>query len=280
MEPASPTTSVVIPTRDRPERLRDCLAALEAQTAAAFEVVVVDDGSTDTAGVAAAVDARPGTTLVRATGCGPAAARNLGARHATGSVLCFTDDDCRPGREWVRALTASIAAGAAAVAGPTRNGRPDDVFASASQLVTNHLAEASRAGSVPFAPTSNLAVRADVFASNPFDETFPLAAGEDREWCNRLAAAGHVLEFAPDAWVFHHQDLSALGFWHQQVRYGRGARHLRRSAHGEGMQPPRFYVDLLRKGFAEGVRVGALVLAAQLATTAGLALGARDERRA
>lgn len=271
--------SVVIPTRDRPDRLRNCLAALDRQTAESFEVLVVDDGSVDAAAVTAAVGDRPTTLLVRAGGFGPAAARNLGARHARGPVLCFTDDDCRPGPEWVQTMIEQVADGAAAVAGPTRNGRPDDVFASASQVVTNHLAEASRDGPLPFAPTSNLAVRSDVFAAVSFDETFPLAAGEDREWCNRLAGAGHALEFAPAAWVSHHQELSWRSFWRQQVRYGRGAQHLRRSEHGEGMQRAGFYVDLVRKGFALGAVPGMLVLVAQLATATGLVRGAVEDRR-
>lgn len=280
---SSPRATVIIPTRDRPDRLAACLAALDRQTTSDFDVVVVDDASIDGGLVESVVARRPGVGLVRATGSGPAAARNLGAREARGAVLCFTDDDCRPGPDWVRALSERVASGAVAVAGPTLNGRPGDVFATASQTVTNHLADASRAsGRAPFAPTSNLAVRADVFAGIPFDESFPLAAGEDREWCDRLASHGHVLEHEPDGWVSHHQELSWSGFWRQQARYGRGARHLRRieRAHFvEGLQPARFYLDLVRKGFARGPVPGALVLVAQVATATGIALAAIEDRR-
>jgi hypothetical protein len=154
------------------------------------------------------------------------------------------------------------------------------VWAAASQIVTNHLADASRAPwspGPPFAPTCNLAVRAEVFADVPFDESFPLAAGEDREWCDRLAAHGHHLAWEPAAWVDHHPDLSARRFWAQQQRYGRGAHHLRRSGDG-GLQPARFYVELLRRGFAEGPRVGSLVVAAQAATAVGIVRERRSAR--
>jgi len=264
-----PTASVVVPTRDRPDRLVRCLRALDAQTQPLVEVVVVDDGSRDHGAVLAAVGDRPSVRVVRGAGEGPARARNLGAKAATGDVVCFTDDDCRPGPGWVAALVDAVAAGAAAVAGPTWNARPHDRFAAASQLITNHLAAASRSTGSPFAPSSCLGVRADVAAEVPFDEAFPLAAGEDREWCDRLAAAGHRLAWAPEAWVEHHQDLPARAFWRQQVRYGRGAAHLREVGEHR-VQRPRFYAGLLRAAAAEGPAVTALVVAAQAATAWGL----------
>lgn len=270
-----PTASVVVPTRDRPDRLARCLLALDAQSEPPLEVVVVDDGSQDEGAVAGAIGDRHRVRLVRSTGAGPAAARNLGAALAHGDVVCFTDDDCRPGPGWVAAMVDRVAAGADAVAGPTRNGRPNDRYATASQLITNHLADTSRRRGTPFAPTSNLAVRADVAATHRFDESFPLAAGEDREWCERLAAAGHHLEWEPAAWVEHHQQLSARGFWDQQVRYGRGGAHLRRVTDGKP-QGPAFHVGLLRRAASEGAKVVGLVLAAQVAAAVGVA----RERRA
>jgi len=264
-----PTASVVVPTRDRADQLARCLLALDAQTEPPVEVVVVDDGSRDPRAVTAAIGDRPRVRLVRGAGEGPARARNLGARHATGDVVCFTDDDCRPGPRWVAALVDAVSAGAPAVAGPTWSARPDDRFAAASQLITNHLAASSRATSAPFAPTSDLAVRADVLAEVPFDESFPLAAGEDREWCDRLAAHGHRLAWAPEAWVEHHQDLPPSAFWRQQVRYGRGAAHLRQQG-GHRVQRPRFYAGLLRAAAKDGPAVVALVAAAQAATAYGL----------
>jgi glycosyltransferase involved in cell wall biosynthesis len=283
---AAPDVSVVVPTRDRPDRLARCLAALGQQTAPRYEVVVVDDASTDGAAVAAVVGAAPHARLVRGEGRGPAAARNRGAAAARGPVLCFTDDDCRPGLGWVAALAARVvAAGDApiAVAGPTRNGRPGDPFAAASQTVTNHLALASldtTSGRMAFAPTSNLGCTAALHASLRFDESFPLAAGEDRDWCDRLTASGGVLVYEPAAWVGHHQQLGWRGFWRQQARYGRGAyQHHRRAAPGDRLQAPRFYAGLLRAGFAEGVAAGALVVVAQVATAAGLTAEALAHRR-
>ncbi|MDQ4009903.1 MAG: glycosyltransferase [Actinomycetota bacterium] len=281
-----PQLSVVVPTRDRPDRLAACLAALERQTSPQLEIVVVDDASRDTRAVAGAVAAAPHARLVRGAGRGPAAARNAGVRAARAPVICFTDDDCEPVPGWAQALGRRITAGADAAAGPTRNGRPDSVLASAAQAIATHLAEATidpLTNRMRFAPTSNLACRAEVCRAIPFDERYPLAAGEDRDWCARLVGAGRALVFEPSALVRHHQELSPAGFWHQQLRYGRGAYRFR-SDQGTllRLEAPRFYAGLLRRGFAHGPRAGALICVAQAATALGMVLeaiaGARAHR--
>ena len=269
-----PQVTVVVPSRDRPEALAACLAALADQTLPDVEVVVVDDASRDRAAVAA-VAAEAGVRLVRADGRGPAAARNRGAADASSPLLAFTDDDCRPDPGWLAALVHRLDDGAAVVAGPTRNARPGDPLAAASQAVTNHLVDSTLdAGTVAFAPTSNLAMRAEVHRDLPFDETFPLAAGEDRDWCARVVASGRRIEFEPTAVVDHHQDLTLARFWRQHQRYGRGAHR-----HRGGLQPAGFYTGLVRRGFDEGIRAGALVLVAQAATAAGVAQEAIATRR-
>lgn len=273
-----PELSVVVPTRDRPARLAVCLAALERQTAPQLEIVVVDDASRDARAVAEAVAAVPRARLVRGTGRGPAAARNAGVRAARAPVICFTDDDCEPVPGWAQALGRRITEGAAAAAGPTRNGRPGSILAAAAQEIATHLAEATMdpaSGRMRFAPTSSLACRAEVCRSIPFDERYPLAAGEDRDWCARLGDAGHALMFEPLALVRHHQVLSPAGFWRQQVRYGRGGYRFR-SARGTllRLEGPGFYTGLLRRGFAHGPRTGALICLAQVATALGMGLEA------
>jgi glycosyltransferase involved in cell wall biosynthesis len=267
--------SVVVPTRDRPDRLARCLAALDRQTQPDLEIVVVDDASRDADAVLAAVTAVSRARLVRGEGRGPAAARNAGWRAAYAPVVCFTDDDCEPVAGWAEALTARVRAGHAAAAGPTRNGRPGNVLAAAAQAIATHLAEATMdpaTGRMRFAPTSNLACTAEVLHRVPFDERYPLAAGEDRDWCARLLAAGHDLVFEPGARVDHHQELSPSGFWRQQVRYGRGAFRFR-SDHRTLTRPEPlgFYTGLLRRGFAEGPAAGLLVGVAQVATAVGMA---------
>jgi glycosyltransferase involved in cell wall biosynthesis len=270
----SPIATVVVPTRDRPDALARCLDALAAQTAGPLDVVVVDDGSTDRAAVAARVAAHPGVRLVHGSGRGPAAARNLGAEHTAAPILCFTDDDCEPLPGWAAALLSAPDLHCGAAAGPTRAAPSAGRCAAAAQVITNHLVTWSadqRTGTVAFAPTSNLAVGTPLFRERPFDDAFPLAAGEDRDWCDRLARAGATIAFRSDAVVVHHPALDLRGLWRQQSRYGRGGRQFRRAQPGRGLPGWGFYRSLLAAGFREGPAVGLLVVVAQVATAVGVA---------
>lgn len=271
--PRSPQVTVAVPTRDRPTSLAGCLAALERQTHPALEIVVVDDGSHRPEAVADVVARSPRARLLRAAGRGPAAARNLAARAARAPVVCFTDDDCRPRPDWTGRLVAALAEGAEAAAGDTVNARPRHPPSAASQAITGFVFRAGRGagGELAFAPTSNLAVRAAVLADLPFAADYPLAAGEDRDWCARLRAAGGRIRFAPGAVVDHHQTLSLGSFWRQQVNYGRGAQRFRRR-HAAAAERPGFYLALVRDGFAHGPAAGTLVLAAQGAVAWGRVL--------
>jgi glycosyltransferase involved in cell wall biosynthesis len=262
--------SIVVPTRDRPAQLARCLAALGGE----HEIVVVDDGSRDRATLDRVLEGHPGTRVIRAAGRGPATARNLGARAASGEVVCFTDDDCEPGPGWAQALAGAAKAGGAA-AGRTvwPPGAPAPVRA--SQTIVEHLTLSSldaHRGRLGFAPTCNLAVARDALGSLPFDERFPAAAGEDRDWSERAGAAGLAPVYVPEAVVVHRQQLDAAGFARQQYGYGRGAARYRAAARGRRPARPGFYSALVRRGFAEGPAVGALVLAAQGLTAAGVAV--------
>jgi GT2 family glycosyltransferase len=267
-------TSIVVPTRDRPDALRACLTALAAQDAGPVEVIVVDDGSRNRAAVAAAVEASGlGARLVHTPGTGPAAARNLGARAAEGGLICFTDDDCEPRPDWARLLgDAARTHGAAA----GRTVAPDAAgsVVAASQAIVEHLTVASldpASGRLGFAPTCNLAITREALGRLPFDESFPSAAGEDRDWSARAAAAGLGPSYVPAAVVVHRQALGAAAFMRQQFRYGRGAARFRARGEGRRVARPGFYAGLVRRGFGAGPAAGGLVVAAQAITAAGVA---------
>lgn len=270
---SSPEISVIVPTHDRPAPLLNCLRALERQaTASSIEVLVVDDGSTNDQHVARIVGQHPVARLIRQAQHGPAAARNAGVRAARGRFICFTDDDCQPAADWVERLTASLYADADATAGATINGLPYDARAEASQTIVEFLSTVDASGQLRFAPTSNLACKREVADAVPFDERYPAAAGEDRDWCARVRAAGYRLKAEPDAVVEHCPDLTLRRFWRQHVAYGRGACTFRR-AHGERpLERPAFYAKLLKVGFRKGWATGLLVCLAQIATAAGYGL--------
>ena len=263
----SPVVSVVVPTRDRPAELRRCLAALSRQSSAEpYEVVVVDDGSADAEAVATEVGAIPCARLVRLGHQGYGAARNAGTHAAHGSFICFTDDDCEPAPDWLSRLTAPWAEGARVVAGPTVVGPPRQAAAIASQLIADALSERGR---VPFAATSNVGCDARLAREVPFDSGFRYAS-EDRDWCVRLAMAGQEIVTEPGAVVFHRPNVAGRAFVGKHFRYGRGS-HQFRAHHPWARKPeaPSFYLGLIRRGFAHGARVAALIGAAQILTALG-----------
>jgi len=282
---SAPAISVVVATRDRPGALERCLTALAWQTWRDFEVVVVDDGSAEPQAtrtvVARAVQAsnggRRGPLVVRVVdgeGRGPAAARNLGVHAARGGVVCFTDDDCVPAPRWAHHFALACAAGDAAggitVADPLA-GRA----AVASQLITNTLQRASLEGDVlGFSPTCNLACPARVARELPFDASFPRAAGEDRDWCSRLADADVKLRLVRDAIVEHRPRMGLVGLVRQQARYGQGAVRFRAAGRGRRLSGRAFYGRLARDAAAAGPAVAALVVVAQVAGAAGAARAA------
>jgi glycosyltransferase involved in cell wall biosynthesis len=246
-----PRVSVVVPTRNRPELLRRCLAVLEAQSIP-LEVVIVEDSE----------------------GRGPAWARNEGVRRARGEVICFTDDDCAPEPSWAEALAAPILAGSAqATAGRTLMGVGATAADRAWEAIVGYLQEQAAApgsASPGFAATANLACTRQLLEQLPFDESFPAAAGEDRDWAERAANQGTAPLFVPEAVVLHRPGMSVRDFLRQQYRYGQGAARYRSAGPGRSVGAPSFYLGLLRAGFAAGAAPGMLVSAAQFATIAGV----------
>lgn len=246
-----PQVSVVVPTRNRPELLQRCLVALEQQTVP-VEVVVVEDRE----------------------GRGPAWARNEGVRRAGGEVICLTDDDCAPAPGWAEALVAPILAGEVeATSGPVSMGKGATPADKAWEAIVIYLqVSGGKPGTASpgFAVTANLAARRSLLDRLSFDESFPAAAGEDRDWGERAAREGVVLRYVTEAPVIHQSGMSVRVFLRQQYRYGRGAAQYRNADSNRRRGSLGFYIGFLRSGFAAGLAPGLLVCAAQFATLVGI----------
>ncbi|MFN2643955.1 MAG: glycosyltransferase family 2 protein [Burkholderiales bacterium] len=172
----SVVVSVVVPTCGRPDLLRRCVAALEAQSlpSASYEIIVVDDTRTRR---------------------GPAATRNIGWRRAKAPIVAFTDDDTVPDRDWLARALAAVEPGVDAVTGrlimPLPD-RPTDYERNEQGL--------ERAEFV----TANCFVRRQVLERlGGFDESFRLPWREDSDLHFRLLEAGCRIVRAPDAVVVH-----------------------------------------------------------------------------
>jgi GT2 family glycosyltransferase len=260
---AAPRISVCVPTRGRPLALARCLAALGRSTLAPneLEVVVVGDGPDVEPPAPGAAGEVPVRWRTRPRG-GPAAARNLAARLASAPTLAFLDDDCVPSADWAERILARVEAEpSAVVAGRVRNGLPGNRWATASHMVLEVVVDMynARPGQGGFAPTSNLAMRRELFLGlGGLDERFRTAAAEDRDFCDRSHDAGHALVIEETAVVEHLHDLDARGFLAQAASYGRGEVTYRALCAERGRRPNvvrrSFYLQLVLAALSHGPR--------------------------
>lgn len=285
----SPFFSIIIPTYGRPRRLAACLNALTHLTYPrnCFEVVVVDDGNPHPLDATVApFRASLPITLIRQANAGPATARNTGAWQAQGQFLAFTDDDCSPAPDWLTCLAAQFAhTPENALGGHTINALPDNVYSATSQALIDYLYSYYNASpqKARFFASNNLAVPAERFrAMGGFDTTMPLAAGEDREFCDRWLHGGHQMSYVPQAIIYHSHCLSRAAFWRQHFNYGQGACqfHQIRSHRAHSpvkLEPLSFYINLLvhpmkqRGGrkYGRSLTMSFLLLLSQVANAAG-----------
>lgn len=222
--------SVIIPTRDRPKRLVECLqsfADLEYPVNS-WELIVVNDGGTDSfAMITSELKQQLPLQLVDIEPAGPAAARNRGAKLASGDYLAFTDDDCYVSPDWLCYFAKGFADDAwDALGGQALNAFPDNKVAQTEQHLLSFLYDYMRdsANNALLLISNNVAYRRSVFeAIGGFDETFPWAAAEDLELSYRLIAGGYRQRYCPEAKVWHRHRLTWQGYINQQFRYGRGS---------------------------------------------------------
>jgi len=226
-ERQSPLISVVVCTHNGRRTLRDCLDGLKRLEYSNFEVIVVDDGSTDGAGELAGAF---GMRVIRIPNGGLSNARNVGWQAGQGEIVAFLDDDASPDAHWLQYLAAGFRGGEYAGVGGPNVACPEDGWVAkcvdhapgnpTHVLLTDQIAE--------HLPGCNMAFRRDCLAEvGGFDAQFRIA-GDDVDLCWRLQERGRKLGFHPGAMVWHHRRGSLRGYWKQQVNYGKAEAMLER----------------------------------------------------
>lgn len=223
----SPFVSVIVCSYNGGRTLPRCLESLGKINYPNYEVILVDDGSTDNTPEIAAQF--PKVNYIHQTNHGLSHARNTGAAAAKGDVFAYTDSDCMADPDWLYYLIGTLASGDYAGVGgpnvspPARNAIQACVAAApggpSHVLLTDTVAE--------HIPGCNMAFRRWAFENiGGFDPEYR-KAGDDVDFCWRLQQAGGVIAFSPTAIVWHHRRFTLREFMKQQEGYGEAESLLR-----------------------------------------------------
>lgn len=222
-----PRVSVVVASYNGAATLDRCLRSLTRLTYPHYEVVVINDGSTDES---QEIIARFPVHAITVPNGGLSRARNLGIEAATGDMVAFLDSDAWADPDWLHYLVTAIEEHGAAAAGGPNLSPPGDGFIAqcidcAPGNPTHVLLDDERAEHVP---GCNMAFRKDALqAINGFAPRHRVA-GDDVDVCWKLLARGDRIVFSPAAFVWHHRRATVRAFWSQQVGYGVAEGHLER----------------------------------------------------
>lgn len=192
--------SVVIATYNRKDSLKQALDALMKQDFChrSFEVIVVNDGSTDGTGNLLEEYAVFGSVSLRffeQQNQGPAAARNLGVQYAKGAIIAFTDDDCIPAKDWLRTIDAEFkSCEIVGLQGSTHTDR-DKITPLTHQIDNAHGNKS--------VPTCNAAyLKSALETVGGFDTEFPFPHNEDADLAWRIQKIGKI-GFCDNMLVYH-----------------------------------------------------------------------------
>jgi glycosyltransferase involved in cell wall biosynthesis len=215
-----PGVSVVVPAYNAEGTVGACLRALLAQedASAAYEVILVDDGSTDRTGEIA-VGFGPRVRVIRQANRGAGAARNTGTAAARGGIVLFTDADCEPVPSWAAALAGAIRAGAGGAKGTYRTRQRSLTARFVQAEYESKYRRMTGMERIDFVDTYSAGYRRDLLLrSGGFDES--LRYNEDQELSFRLSEMGADLRFVPHAVVYHRHTDSPGEYVRKKFRIG------------------------------------------------------------
>jgi glycosyltransferase involved in cell wall biosynthesis len=217
---AWPRVSVVVCSYNGSRTIRTCLEHVVRLDYPNYEIIVVDDGSTD---ATPRIALEYGARLISTDNHGLSSARNTGMEAASGEIVAYIDDDAYPDQHWLTYLARTfMTTKYVGVGGPNLPPRGDgpiaDCVANAPGGPIHVLLSDREAEHIP---GCNMAFRkANLQAIGGFDPQFR-TAGDDVDVCWRLQQRGWVLGFNPAAMVWHHRRNSVGAYWRQQRGYGR-----------------------------------------------------------
>lgn len=225
-----PKVSVVVASYNGARTLKPCLDSLQRLNYPDYEVILVDDGSTDeTQKIVTDIQrargegADPILLYIRhEKNCGLSVARNTGILAATGEIVAFTDSDCRADEDWLYYLVGSLNDSEFGGMGGPNLLPPEDSRVAAAVMVSPggpaHVMLTDR--EAEHIPGCNMAFHKRILEEiGGFDPIF-MKAGDDVDVCWRLQEAGCKIGFSPAAFVWHYRRSTVRAYLKQQEGYG------------------------------------------------------------
>jgi len=229
-----PLISVIVPVHNEEETIEKSLNSILNLDYPNYEVIVVNDGSTDgTSPILAKFGNK--IKVISTPGIGPAAARNIASKQARGEYLAFTDGDCLVEKNWLKELLAGFTASEVAGVGGDQLSPDDETefgkflnkFMKAIGLLGEYLKPFSADLSSSVAvmetehnPSCNVMYKKEIFFKVGYflENLWP---GEDVELDYRIKKAGFKLLFNPKAIVYHYRPNKLKKFVRMMYHYGR-----------------------------------------------------------
>jgi len=218
--PAGPRVSVVVASYNGARTLENCLVSLERLNYPNYEIILVDDGSTDA--TCRMASEHPRVRYLYQENKGLSVARNTGINAAIGEIVAFTDSDCRADEDWLYYLVGDLLASDCAGIGGHNFLPPEDSLVAAAVMVSpggpaHVMLNDREAEHIPGCNMAFYKWALDEIAG--FDPVYR-KAGDDVDVCWRLQQAGYRIGFSPAGFVWHYRRSTVKAYLKQQSGYG------------------------------------------------------------
>ena len=200
--------SIIIPCYNSAKYLDKLLSALRKQTVKPNEIIIVDDGSTDNTKEVIGGFSGMNIKYFWKKNAGPAKARNFGAKKSKGELLLFVDSDCVPENDWLEEMIKPFSDKKVGGVQGRYKTLQKEIIARFVQIEIEEryelMQKAMKEKTLDWIGSYSAAYRAKAYnALGGFDESFPMASGEDPELSYRLQKSGYRIVFNENAVVYH-----------------------------------------------------------------------------